>query len=320
MTFVLIRKLLRDVRIPWLVVAVLLFLFQILWARVTQRVTLQILEQLGKLNVSPEFIRNTLFSKNDFSGQMIQAIMGGDDIRIENATDLMSISYVHPLVITILSIWAIGRATSAIAGEIDRGTMELLLAQPIRRSQILLSHLSVDALIFPALCAVLWTGTYCGTWWMGLQPPTASELAQLNMEKEKAEGKPQVVRSKSQQIDPYIFLRALPCVFALLFAVGGVTMAMSSMGRSRSVVWGCAVSLFLTMFLVNVLGQIWSDWLGWLRPATIYYHYQPQLMILGDGWRNPSAWTHLVILVGFGTGGYAFAWVYFTRRDLPAPL
>ncbi len=318
MTFVLIRKLLRDIRIPWLIVALLLFLFQILWSRVTQRVTHQILEQLGKMNVDPDFIRNTLFSKNDFSGQMIQAVMGGEDIRIENATDMMSVSYVHPLVITILSIWAIGRATSAIAGEIDRGTMELLLAQPIRRSQILLSHLCVDVLIFPALCIVLWTGTYCGTWWMGLQAPTESERAAISAN--KVDGKVEIVRSKSQQVEPREFLRALPCIFALLFSVGGLTMAISAMGRSRSVVWGCAVSLFLTMFLVNILGQIWPEWIGWLRPATVYYHYQPQLMILRDGWHNPAAWTHLAMLAGFGVGGYIYAWLYFTRRDLPAPL
>ena len=37
-TWVLVRKLLRDVRVAWIVVAVLLFLFQILWSRITSRV------------------------------------------------------------------------------------------------------------------------------------------------------------------------------------------------------------------------------------------------------------------------------------------
>ncbi|MFO0947626.1 MAG: ABC transporter permease subunit [Planctomycetota bacterium] len=32
------------------------------------------------------------------------------------------------------------RGSDAIAGEIDRGTMEVLLAQPIRRSTIIVTH------------------------------------------------------------------------------------------------------------------------------------------------------------------------------------
>ncbi len=322
MTFVLIRKLLRDVRIPWLIVALLLFLFQLLWARITQRVTTQILPMLAQLDATPQFIRDTLFPKTELPGQMVQAIMGGEDIRIENGADLMSISYVHPIVITILGIWAIGRATNAIAGEIDRGTMELLLAQPIRRSAIILSHLIVDAIAFPTICIVMWLGTYCGTWWMELQnPPDAAAI--LKSSKRPALPVTEESLQKARQaltVDPFVFLRALPFVAGLLFGISGLTIAMSAMGRSRAIIWGCAVSLFLAMFLVNIFGQIWPEWLYWLRLATVYYHYQPQLMILRDGWRSAPAWGHLAVLLGFGAGGYAFAWIYFTRRDLPAPL
>ena len=49
--------------------------------------------------------------------------------------DMLSIGYVHPLMQTIFCIWAVGRASGAIAGEMDRGTMELLLAQPLARGR-----------------------------------------------------------------------------------------------------------------------------------------------------------------------------------------
>jgi ABC-2 type transport system permease protein len=211
----------------------------------------------------------------------------------------MSIAYVHPLVLTILSIWALGRAANAIAGEIDRGTMELLLAQPIRRSQVVLAHLCVDAVVFPAICAAIWIGTYCGTWWMGLQDAT----------------------NPRQHVDPYRFLPALLAVTGLLFATSGVTMAISAMGRSRARVWGWGITINLTMFLINVFGQIWPDVLGILRPYTIHYYYQPQGMILTDQWyRHGEILTRLAILAVFGLGGYLVAWVAFSRRDMPAPL
>jgi ABC-2 type transport system permease protein len=333
MTLVLVRKLLRDLRLAWLVAAILLFLFQLLWSRITQQVTSQILEQLAPLGVKASQFRDIIFDKNQLPGKLVQAVIGGDRLQPDHAQDIMTIAYVHPLVITILCIWAIGRAANAIAGEIDRGTMELLLAQPIRRTQIILAHLIVDGITFPALCLVVWSGTYCGTWMMGLQDAVGT-----------------------QQVLPRYFFPALACMLGLLFSVSGMTMWMSSMGRSRPRVWGFAISFFLVMFLANVLGQIWVKELSWIRPWTLFYHYQPQAIILNqtdkknangeskdsgdkkepgsqeerkDGPKGSSTlaedeestpWQHLLALAGAGLGGYLLAWITFCRRDLPAPL
>lgn len=299
MTWVLVWKVLRDLRIAWFLGALLLFLFQLLWARITQRVSSQILNAFRERGVDPDVIMGILFKNNEFPGQMIQAIIGGENIQIERAQDMMSISYVHPLVLTILCIWAIGRAASAIAGEIDRGTMELLLAQPIRRTQVILAHVLVDAIVFPGLVLALWTGTCCGTWWMGLQSTTLER----------------------EYVNPLRFLPALPCMLGLLFSVSGLTMWISAMGRSRARVWGWAISLTLGMFLTNVLGQIWGEELAWLRPLTIFYHYQPQPLIQGEPWHyDRAAWQHLLVLAGVALTGYLLAWWTFCRRDLPAPL
>ena len=133
-------------------------------------------------------------------------------------------------------------------------------------------------------------GTYCGTWWMGLQ----------------------AARNPMQHVDPFRFLPALLAVTGLLFATSGVTMAISSMGRSRARVWGWAITLNLAMFLINVFGQIWPDVLGWMRPFTIHNHYQPQGMILTDQWyAQGEIWFHLAILAAFGVGGYLIAWFSF---------
>jgi ABC-2 type transport system permease protein len=297
MTWTLVRKLLRDVRIAWIVIAILLFLFQLLWSRITSRVTTEILTALQGAGVTLQFLQDTLLKPNEFMGQMVQSIIGGDQIALDRPSDMMSIAYVHPLTLTMLCIWALGRAANAIAGEIDRGTMELMLAQPIRRSQIIIAHLAVDAIVFPSLCLVLWLGTYSGTWLMGLQDLTRGS------------------------IDPLRFLPALPFVFGLLFSVSGMTMAISAMGRSRARVWGWAITLVLSMFLINVLGQMWPDSLGWLRPYTIFYHYRPQPPILADDWyANGDLWFHLGVLVSVGLAGYLLALVGFCRRDVPAPL
>jgi ABC-2 type transport system permease protein len=290
----LVAKLLRDVAVGLGVVALLLFAFQCLWARVAERVTTDILQELGRY-VPISLIRDVVFKG---SGQIIQALMGGADIRIEYAQDMLSISYVHPLTQAILCVWAVGRAAGALAGELDRGTMELLLAQPVPRRNLPLAHLCVDLLTIPCLCLTMWAGTWLGAALVGfLDNPEPNFRA-----------------------DPMRFAPGLLNVAALVFAVSGYTLWLSSLGRFRGAVLGLAVVLTLAQFLVNVIGQVW-DAAEVLRPLTVFYYYQPQPMMLAEGWYEQQAvWRRLGVLLGVGASGYLLALWTFTRRDLPAPL
>lgn len=298
MTGILVRKLLRDVRISLLIVCLLLFAFQVLWCRVTERIVIQILGEFQRILENfpiVQVIRQVIFQG---PGKIVETLMGGECIQIDRPADMISIAYVHPLTQTILCIWAVGRAAGAIAGEIDKGTMELLLAQPIRRGQILLAHLTVDALTIPVLCLAMWGGTWVGTWWVGF----------LN------------AADQANRVDPWEFFPGLLNVAALLFAVSGLTMVLSSLGRSRNRVLGLAILLVLIQFLLNVISQLWPP-VEWVRPLTVFYYYQPQRIILDDDWASQWAnWQRLLILTATGAGGYLAAWQIFRRRDVPAPL
>jgi ABC-2 type transport system permease protein len=225
--------------------------------------------------------------------------------------DMLSVGYVHPLVITIFCIWGIGRASGAIAGEIDRGTMELLLAQPLPRYRIVLAHLIVDVLTIPVLCLGTWGGTWLGLWSFGMLDTQAAV-------------------SDPKFANPWHFGPGLVNAAALLFAITGITLWLSSLGRFRGRVMGLAVLVVLVQYLVNVIGQM-LDWFKFLRPFTVFYYYQPQQIILqgkwwvdlGEVWNNghPLVWVYPVaVLFTVGAIGYALAFVTFSRRDLPAPL
>ncbi len=297
MIVTLVRKLLRDARTALIFVGFLLMAFQVLWARITQRISDsgQILDQLRGFGLTIANIRETIFKG---PGQIVQAIMGGENIHIDRALDMISIAYVHPLTIFILSTWAIGRASGAIAGEIDRGTMELLLAQPIRRGQIVLAHLLVDIITIPILCLCMWAGTWIGASLVGFVGNDQPSLA----------------------VDPAAFAPGLLNVFLLVFAISGVTMCLSAAGRFRWRVLGFAVALALLQFLTNLVGQLWEP-AAPIRPCTIFYYYQPQSLILSPTWYDQaSCWLHLGVLAGVGCAGYVLALWIFCRRDLPAPL
>jgi ABC-2 type transport system permease protein len=307
MNVALVCKLLRDLSLPLAVVALLLAGFQCLWAKITQRITEEILPQITQ-RLPLEFLIDVLFQG---PGQIIQTLIGGETIQLTQALDVLSIGYVHPLTQAIICIWAVGRAAGAVAGEIDRGTMELLLAQPLARYRVIGSHLGVDLLTIPALCLSLWAGNWLGLWLFGRIEPGAP------------------VDVREVRIDPTALAPGLWNTAALMFAISGYTMWLSARGRFRGRVLGAAVLVTLLQFLVNVVGQLWEA-AAPLRPATVFYYYQPQQIILRQQWSvdlgkvwdlgRPLAVNVLGVLSAVGVLGYGLALWTFCRRDLPAPL
>jgi len=325
MTLALVRKLLRDVRLPLFVVAIILIVFQCLWVKITGRMVAELSPLFASIaeraGVMQEQIERVLFQG---PGKLVQTLAGGENIRFERATDMLSIGYVHPLIQAIFCIWAIGRAASAITGEIDRGTMELLLAQPVPRWRLVMAHLLVDALVIPFLALCLWTGTIIGYQLFGPFEVSAAEAQKILSDLPfKVVVNPELLRA-----DPLAMGPAIWNVVALMFAVSGLTMAMSAAGRFRGRVLGAAVLVFLVQFLVNLIGQLW-DAVAWLRPLTVFYYYQPQKIVLSNNWTadlfagratSPVPINVLAVLFGVAVAGYACAFWKFCRRDLPAPL
>src|SRR5262249_34308619 len=134
----------------------------------------------------------------------------------------------------LFCLWAIGRAAGAVAGEIDRGTMELLLAQPLPRSRIIFAHLCVDALLIPILCLAMWGGLWAGTTMIGDLKPDMEALKDFPLENIYVG--PALLKIQVDQFGP-----PLLNVAALLFAVSGVTMWLSARGRYRWRVIGIAI-------------------------------------------------------------------------------
>src|SRR5438477_1179003 len=236
MTWTLVRKLLRDLRLSLFAVGLLLLLFQALWAKITARIVGEIAPYLGVLTGGKsDSVKNFAAVLFAGPGKVIQNLIGGETIELDRAMHVLSIGYVHPLMQTVFCIWAVGRAAGAVAGEIDRGTMELLLAQPLARWRLVLAHLGVDLLTIPVLCLSLWAGTWLGTWLVGPIEVSQASLAKLPF--------PVPIDKAALQLHPAAVGPGLWNVGALIFAVAGYTMAISACGRFRWRVLGLAVLL-----------------------------------------------------------------------------
>ena len=296
MSRVLVRKLFWDLRGGLLVVALLLGTFQFLYSKVTEQ-TLDVIQKMESKMQGLFGIARDLVLKNTEGGEVIQKVIGGDQIDVGNPMHTLSIGYVHPLIQTILCIWAIGRAASAIAGEIDRGTMELLLAQPV-------AALPSYRLSFRGGCAD--------------HSRVVSEPVGGNL------GGDVVFRITGTERSGQGANRSLAhWTGAVQRGGAGVRHhrlhhAVVGLGR-RARVLGVAVVVTLIQFMVNLIGQLW-DLLAPLRPFTVFYYYQPQPLILGQADALGQAGLNLGVLFGVGLVGYLLALVVFCRRDLPAPL
>lgn len=295
----LARKVLYDWRWPLLLAALVLGIYELIWSKITDRVYRQFMPLIQELfalaQLTPWAIKALEKRFLEGPGQIVHALLGGDLVNINDPATVLTIGYVHPFVQFVLCLWGVGRGSAAIAGEIDRGTMELLLAQPISRRQVVYAHLLVDGLTLPLLVAVMLAGTALGVWLFAL---------------------PGVVLSA--------YLIAAVNAMTLTLAVTGITVTFSAMGRSRWKVAGGVLLLLLVMFLVNLFGQLWPV-LKPYRPATLFFYYQPQLHILQNTWWPsvdgfPFRICPPLVLAAVGLAGYIAAAELFHRRDVPAPL
>lgn len=319
MTFILIRKLTRDVLPALIVICLLLFAFSALWVKIAQRVTTEVspffnvIFKRGIPGVDPKKIEKILFKG---PGRVSQAILGGSDIQFEQPEDFIAVSMLHPVVLILVCVWAVGRSAGAVAGELDRGTMELLLSQPVRRSRLLLAHFIVDVGAILLIALSLFAGTQAG---LALVGPFEVDYTVL---KEIAPNFPIPSESEVLPVSGRPQLPALTNLAALIFAISGLTIAISAAGRSRWRVVGLSVLIVMLMFIANVIGQLW-DSVAFLRPATLFFYYQPQRIMLKGDWSvdfEGAAVPMVGVLAAIGAVGYLIGLRVFTRRDLPAPL
>lgn len=212
-------------------------------------------------------------------------------------------SFEDPLPLMVLVAWAIGRGSDAVSGELGRGTMEMMLAQPVRRISVIGTQAAVTVLGAALIAFAGWVGTS-----VGIQTVTLE----------------QIVSSK-------LFIPASLNIFAMTFFMAGLTTLLSSYDRFRARTIGLMAGFFAVEFLIKIVGLVGSD-LGWLLNGTFLTAYEPQVLVADPefawSFTLPASmgewqWAGLSyhgILLGLGSVAYLLAIWHFCRRDLPTPL
>jgi ABC-2 type transport system permease protein len=203
----------------------------------------------------------------------------------------LAMFFVDPVTAFVAASWSIARGSDCISGEIGRGTMELLLAQPVRRTAIVVVQAVVTTAGAALIALSIWLGIWLGMRFTGF----------------------------AAQIEPARFMPSAMNVFGLMFFLTAFSTLISAFGRDRRRTVGLAVGFYLVQVLMKIIAQA-APAFGWLRYGTFLGAFEPQSLAI----HPETAWAELAwrngCLIGLGITAYAAAATVFCRRDLPAPL
>ena len=206
--------------------------------------------------------------------------LAGNDIGGLSPGGFIAIGYGHPFMLLLLSAWAVRVSSAALAGEIGRGTMDLLAARPIERWH----HVVAGALAIlgglTLLTAAAWTGTSIGL-----------SVRELGVSAS------QVLRVAA----------GAGVLFAAWGMVGLVVGATLSEGGA-AIAW--TSGLLVGSFVLEYIARLWRPMSG-LRPFSLFAYYAPQHLV-----RSGFDAHDLSLLAAVAAMAFTSAIVIFTRRDL----
>jgi ABC-2 type transport system permease protein len=175
---------------------------------------------------------------------------------------------------------AIGHGAGSIAGEEERGTLELLLSTPLSRARIALEKLAAMCVELAALGVVLWLALWIGTLVFEMDV-SAGHLA-----------------------------AATAAVVALAIAYGAVAFMLGAGTGRKGLAIGVAVALAVAAYLVNSLAAL-VDALEPAQKLSPFYHYAA-----GDPLHQGLDPWHTLVLLAVASAAAAVGVIAFGRRDL----
>jgi beta-exotoxin I transport system permease protein len=219
-----------------------------------------------------------------FLKTILKALLGADVGDALAPEAVIAIAWVHPVVLAIVWTQAIVLCTRVPAGEVDRGTIDLLLGLPVSRWRVYAAETAVVTLSGMALVA------------MGV---VGHKLGMLSVEPER---RPDSVR----------LLAVVVNLCCLYLAVAGLACAVCAFSDRRGSAIATIFGILLASFLLNFLAEFWAPAKS-VSFLSLLDYYQP-LIVLRRGAKWPLA--DMAVLLAFGGLAWSAGGIWFARRDI----
>jgi beta-exotoxin I transport system permease protein len=204
----------------------------------------------------------------------------GGEVDYASAAGYLGSELFSLMIPLLFLVAAIANGAGAIAGEEERGTLELLLANPVSRRRIVVEKSGALILELVALGAVLWLALW-----------VATRLAGMDVS---------VVHLGA----------AVASALLLAFLFGGVALAFGAAVGRRSVAIGVSAALAVLSYFVNSLAPLVDAFDG-VSGLSPFHHYAAS-----DPLRHGLELDHVAFLAALGAATVAAAVVAFDRRDV----
>ena len=190
----------------------------------------------------------------------------------------------HPLLLAASGVIACGTAVRAIAGELEAGTLELVLSRPVERARHLAAYVVFTFSALAGIAVLYGAGAYAA--WLIVEPePGSLSAASL--------------------------ARASVLLALLLWAIAGYSLLCSAFATERGRALGVAVGVTIGLYAWNFLASL----VGTLAPfarISPWYWFNPS-PVLGGG---PFPYGYALVLAAVAVVRRSLATWQFPRRDL----
>jgi ABC-2 type transport system permease protein len=207
---------------------------------------------------------------------------GGDLFTLSGS---IAVGYIHPIAIALLAVFAIVFPLSAVAGERQRGTLEVLLARPLSRRSYYVTLL-VSAILF---IGVAMAASLVGTLISAAAANVIDELQLANV--------------------PILWLNGVLFYSALASIALAASVTFDRMGPAAAIL----LAVVLVAYFLQIIGSLWPD-VDWLQPYSLFHYLDPDAT-LKEGLQTFD----VALLLAVAAIAVVYALIVFPRRDLSAP-
>ncbi|HEY7036090.1 MAG TPA: ABC transporter permease subunit [Thermomicrobiales bacterium] len=196
----------------------------------------------------------------------------------------LALGFTHPIYLLLSAATVIWFAGRGLAGEMERGTIQLALARPVSRPRLYLARVLGLLVVALAVAACATLGMLAG---IALSHP-AGTLTYAH------------------------FVPTALAAALLVWCIGGLALLSSATADRMGQAVGWVSAAIVVSYVVDYFAAIWSA-LEPLEPFSIFDYYNPGLALSA----GTLPLTNVLVLATVGLTGAIAGLLVFARRDLP---
>ncbi len=250
-----------------------------------------------------------------------------------------SLTLDEPMLIMLVTGWCMIRGSDVVSGELSRGTMEMLLSQPVSRGSLFWNHALWTLSLLALLVLLAWGAMAMGIFTTSVEETTYPEIKiPLASYSIPLRFLPPVTETIAMAtvVNPLAYAPGVINLFCLGVFFAGFSAFCSACDRYRWRTIGIVVGFYFLNAGLKLLG-VASEKLSWVTNFSVFGFYSPASQI-ENAQENP--WTTLWlfewddhgqitgngtllncgVLLLLGTILFLAGSRIFERRDLPAPM